>query len=210
MPTETDHMEGDDAMTSTVTDDIMTDSLAGQLLIAMPMPAMGDPRFERSVIYICAHSDEGAMGLVINKPAEHITFPELLEQLSIDQGPVTDRIRVHVGGPVDTSRGFVLHTTDYHAENSTLEVSQQIGLTATIDILRAMAAGGGPEHALLALGYAGWGPGQLEAEIKTNGWLNCPPDPGLIFARDVDGKWQDAMDRMGVNPASLSFMTGRA
>ncbi len=187
------------------------DSLIGTLLVAMPMPAMGDARFERSVIYICAHSEEGSMGLVINKPADHITFPELLEQLKVDgAGPESEMIRVHVGGPVDTSRGFVLHSADYFVESSTVQVSDAIGLTATVDILRAIAAGSGPQNSILALGYAGWGPGQLEMEIKSNGWLNCPAEPDLIFAPDLDLKWNHAMDRIGISPSALSTTQGHA
>ncbi len=185
-------------------------SLAGKLLVAMPKPAMSDPRFERSVIYVCAHSEDGAMGLVINKPAENITFPELLEQLNIDSGPACDRIRVHAGGPVDVSRGFVLHSTDYYTDNSTLSVTDDVGLTATIDILRAMAAGSGPTQSLFALGYAGWGAGQLEAEIKMNGWICCDPAHRLIFDPRVEDKWQESLQFMGINPAILSSVQGHA
>jgi putative transcriptional regulator len=156
--------------------------LDGQLLVAMP--AMGDPRFARSVIYLCAHSADGAMGIIINQRAPNISFTELLEQLNIV--PPQDRIRlpsgltamaVHLGGPVETGRGFVLHSADYFKAESTLPIDESVCLTATIDILRDIAKGTGPDKALLALGYAGWAPGQLENEIQNNGWLNCPADP---------------------------------
>ena len=160
--------------------------LEGQLLIAMP--SMGDPRFSRSVIYVCAHSSEGAMGIIINQRAPNISFAELLEQLKIV--PTEDRIslpsamnamEVYLGGPVETGRGFVLHSADYFKADSTLPINDSVCLTATIDILRDIAKGSGPNQALLALGYAGWAPGQLENEIQSNGWLNCPANPELVF-----------------------------
>lgn len=185
-------------------------ALAGRLLVAMPAPAMRDPRFEKSVIYICAHSEDGAMGIIVNKPAEHISFPELLAQLNIPAGPCSEQIRVHLGGPVETSRGFVLHSTDYFSGESTMAISERVGLTATIDILRAVAEGTGPEHALLALGYAGWGPGQLEAELKANGWLNCPASDAVVFSPEPAAKWELAMGQMGITPSALSSVQGTA
>jgi putative transcriptional regulator len=160
--------------------------LDGQLLLAMP--GMGDERFARTVIYVCAHSPEGAMGIVVNKPAADLSMPDLLVQLEIV--PEAERIRlpqrvgrmqVLMGGPVETSRGFVLHSPDYYIDQSTLPIDEGVCLTATLDILRAIATGKGPQSALLALGYAGWSAGQLESEIQANGWLNCPADPELIF-----------------------------
>jgi len=183
-------------------------SLAGQFLIAMP--TMGDPRFERTLIYVCAHGEDGAMGLVVNKPVEDITFPELLDQLGIETGRADEQIRVYFGGPVESTRGFVLHTSDYFTANSTLQVSSSIGLTATIDILKAMAHGQGPTHSLLALGYAGWGPGQLEDEMVQNGWLTCPADPELVFTGSAESKWARAMAKIGIDPALLSSEAGRA
>jgi putative transcriptional regulator len=154
--------------------------LDGQLLVAMP--GMMDERFHRSVIYVCAHSAEGAMGIVVNRPAPDLSLPDLLVQLDIipkaDAIRLPDRVermQVLMGGPVETSRGFVLHTPDFFLEQSTLPIDDGICLTATVDILRAIASGSGPNNALLALGYAGWGAGQLESEIQGNGWLNCPP-----------------------------------
>lgn len=189
--------------------------LDGQLLIAMP--AMSDPRFSRSVIYLCAHSSDGAMGIIINQRAPHISFTELLEQLNITSEE--DRIlmpgdletmAVHVGGPVETGRGFVLHSADYYAEDSTLPIDEEVCLTATIDILRAMAKGSGPDRAILALGYAGWAPGQLEHEIQENGWLHCPADSELIFGGSVEDKYTRALGKIGIDPSRLVNDSGHA
>ena len=181
--------------------------LEGQLLIAMP--TMGDPRFERTVIYLCAHSAQGAMGLVVNKLATQITFRELLEQLSIETPEVRRDMRVHFGGPVETGRGFVLHSNDYQ-QDSTLMVGDAVGLTATVDILRAIAEGAGPQQGLLALGYAGWAPGQLDSEIQANGWLNAPADPELLFDGELDTKWERALNKVGVDVSFLSTDAGHA
>ena len=181
--------------------------LTGNLLIAMP--SMRDPRFARTVIYLCAHNADGAMGLVVNRLIGSITFPDLLEQLGIDNSGVSEEIRVHFGGPVESGRGFVLHSADYEREG-TLHVSQQVGLTATIDILRDMASGSGPRHSLLALGYAGWGPGQLDSEIQANGWLHVEADEGLVFGQDLDGKWQQAIGKLGFDLSMLSGDAGHA
>jgi putative transcriptional regulator len=189
--------------------------LDGQLLVAMPV--MGDPRFERSVIYLCAHSAEGAMGIMVNRPAGSIDFPELLVQLKIiaksDQIKLPEHaetLQVLQGGPVDTGRGFVLHSSDFYIENATLLIDDKICLTATIDILKAIANGAGPRHAVLALGYAGWRPGQLEAEIQDNGWLHCDADPELIFGDDVEEKYGRALRKIGVDPGMLSNTAGHA
>ena len=190
--------------------------LDGQLLIAMPI--MTDKRFARSVIYLCAHSAEGAMGLIINQRAPHISFPELLGQLSIatdndsDDTMLSELIdmQVHVGGPVETGRGFVLHSADYFKAESTLPIDESVCLTATIDILRDIAKGTGPDKALLALGYAGWAPGQLESEITANGWLNCPADPELIFDPEVDRKYHRALGKIGIDPIRLVNDSGHA
>ena len=189
--------------------------LDGQLLIAMPV--MSDPRFARSVIYLCAHSEDGAMGLVINQRASHISFPDLLQRLNIvpsesDDG-MSDNVlsmSIHVGGPVETGRGFVLHSSDYFANDSTLPIEDGVCLTATIDILKAIAAGHGPNRAILALGYAGWSPGQLESEIQANGWLNCPADPDLIFDPDLDAKYARALAKIGIDPSHLVSDAGHA
>ena len=185
----------------------ITVTLQGQFLIAMP--SMGDSRFQQSVIYVCAHSEEGAMGLVVNRPADHITFDELLDQLSID-APSPARVPVHLGGPVETGRGFVLHSPDYAGTGSTIGVGEGVDLTATVDVLRAMATGAGPARSLLVLGYAGWGPGQLEAEIIANGWLTSEGDPALIFEADADEKWTRALAALGVDPTGLSGEAGHA
>ena len=181
--------------------------LDGQLLIAMP--AMNDPNFEKSVIYVCAHSDQGAVGLVINQPATGITFPEILEQLEVT-APVDDNRPIVIGGPVETGRGFVLHSTDYCKEDATLVTRDSVGMTATIDILKAMAEGRGPQKALLAIGYSGWGPGQLESEIQANGWLTCPAEDALVFDEAFDTKWDRAVEMLGVDPAFLSSDFGHA
>lgn len=182
-------------------------TLAGQLLIAMPN--MSDPRFERAVIYVCAHGEDGAMGIVVNKLVDKITFPELLEQLEIDNSKVSEQIRVHFGGPVETGRGFVLHSAEYQQESS-MRVDEEIALTATIDILRDIAEKQGPRRSLLALGYAGWGPGQLDQEIQANGWLNVGADEELIFDKGVEDKWQRAIGKLGFDPFSLSGQSGHA
>lgn len=179
----------------------------GHLLVAMPQ--MEDSRFERTVIYMCAHNADGAMGLVVNKLFDAITFPDLLEQLNIETGPKTEQIRVHFGGPVESGRGFVLHTDDY-VRDGTLKVRQGFALTATVDILKAIAQGEGPSHSLLALGYSGWGPGQLESEIAANGWLVVPANAELVFANELDDKWERALGAAGVTLASLSGAVGRA
>lgn len=189
--------------------------LEGKLLIAMP--SIGDERFARTVIYMCVHNPEGAMGIVVNKPAPHITLPDLLDQLSIplpSESPLhlPNRIQcpVLVGGPVEVGRGFVLHTQDYFSEDSTLPVDEDVGLTASVDILRAIAGGRGPERALLALGYAGWAPGQLEMEIQANGWLHCDPDPDLLFGADLDAKYKTALAKIGIDLSLLSGEAGHA
>ena len=184
-----------------------SDGFAGQLLVAMPQ--MQDPRFAKSVIYLCAHTPEGAMGLVLNKLVDSITFPDLLEQLSIEPAISGDEIRVHFGGPVESGRGFVLHTADYQREG-TLPINSGIALTATVDILRDMARGTGPRQRLLALGYAGWGPGQLDAEIQANGWLQVPADEQLVFGQELETKWELALAKLGVDFGRLSGEAGHA
>ncbi len=181
--------------------------LEGQLLIAMPQ--MSDPRFERTVIYLCVHSAEGAMGLVVNRALDQITFPELLNQLGIEAPTIEDQIVVQFGGPVEPGRGFVLHTADY-VQESTLVVNDDIALTSTVNVLRAMAAGSGPRYSLLALGYAGWAQGQLEAEIQANGWLHASPDNQLVFGADLIDKWTKAMAKAGVDVSLLSTEAGHA
>ncbi|MFQ5984678.1 MAG: YqgE/AlgH family protein [Alphaproteobacteria bacterium] len=181
--------------------------LEGQMLVAMPQ--MSDPRFARTVIYLCAHSAEGAMGLVVNKAVESLTFPDLLRQLSIDISPRKEGTKVHFGGPVETGRGFVLHSDDY-VQDATLLIKKGIALTATVDVLRAIASGRGPRRSLLALGYAGWAPGQLDAEIQANGWLTCAPDEELIFSDELGTKWEKAVAKIGIDPAMLSGDSGHA
>ncbi|PZQ96697.1 MAG: YqgE/AlgH family protein [Cereibacter sphaeroides] len=182
--------------------------LGGKLLIAMP--GMGDPRFDKSVILVCAHSDEGAMGLIVNKPTPDLSFSTLLDQLQIPLGPKGRDIRVHIGGPVERGRGFVLHSDDYRSQSTTMTVPGGYGMTATQDVLAAMASGAGPEEAILALGYSGWGPGQLEAEIARNDWLTSDASAELVFAPDDAAKWRGALKQMGIDPITLSGTAGRA
>jgi putative transcriptional regulator len=191
------------------------DYLKGQLLIAMP--TMSDKRFRRSVIYMCSHSSDQAMGLIINQRDEELRFPELLTQLKIldedateEMPPHLQHMGIHVGGPVSKERGFVLHSDDYFVEDSTLRIANGICLTATIDILRAMANGKGPERALLALGYSGWAPGQLETEIQANGWLHCKADADLVFGPDLDLKYDQALSKIGVDPSHFVSEAGHA
>ncbi|MCP5364854.1 MAG: YqgE/AlgH family protein [Hyphomicrobiales bacterium] len=181
--------------------------LAGQLLVAMP--GMQDPRFAKSVIYMCAHSADGAMGLVVNRAIDQLTFAELLEQLEIEAGAVSHSEHVYFGGPVETGRGFVLHSPDY-VRDGTLVVSDAVALTATVEILKAIAGGEGPRQHLLALGYAGWGPGQLDSEIKSNGWLHVNADEDLIFGTELESKWEKAMAKIGIDPRMLSDTPGHA
>lgn len=182
-------------------------SLAGQLLVAMPQ--MADPRFARSVVYLCAHSADGAMGLVVNRLIDSLTFHNLLEQIGVEQAREADDMPIHFGGPVESSRGFVLHTSDY-VQDSTLMIEDDIALTATIDVLKAIARGQGPERRVLALGYAGWGAGQLDAEIQANGWLLVPADLDLVFGDDNEGKWQRAIAKIGIDLTLLSSEAGHA
>lgn len=189
--------------------------LDGQMLVATP--TMEDERFSRSLIYICAHSSEGAMGIIVNQPARNISFTDLLVKL--DVVPATDLItlpsraegvKVLKGGPVETERGFVLHSADFFIENSTLSIDRGICLTATLDILKAIARGNGPASAILALGYAGWAPGQLEEEINHNGWLHCAADTELLFGTNIEAKYGRALEKIGIRPGMLSSEVGHA
>lgn len=191
---------------------IKSSYLDGQILIAMP--GMSDPRFEHSLIYLCAHSENGAMGLIINKTTPMMGFGDLYARLDMheDEAPEISAelvaMPVLYGGPVEPGRGFVLHTTDYFTADSSLRVNDHIALTATIDILTAMARGEGPQQATIALGYSGWAPGQLEDEIQHNGWLHCPADDGLLFSTTHDDKYMLALRKIGVDPAMLSNDAG--
>jgi putative transcriptional regulator len=183
--------------------------LEGKLLIALP--GMTDPRFERSVIFMCAHSlDTGAMGICINRPVEGLDFGSLIDELDIETGPETPDLPVHYGGPVDNGRGFVLHSTDYEGEESTLAITDDISLTATLDILRALARGKGPRKALFALGYSGWGEGQIEQEIQANAWVHCDADAEILFDRSGQDKWTAALAKMGIDASHLTANAGRA
>jgi len=189
--------------------------LDGQMLIAMP--AMTDERFSRSLIYMCAHSTEGAMGIIVNHPASDISFTDLLVQLDVipDDKRIElphrrELVKVLKGGPVETGRGFVLHSSDFFIENSTLPIDDGVCLTATLDILKAIAQGTGPKSAILALGYAGWAPGQLENEIQGNGWLHCAADSELIFGDNAEDKYERALQKIGISPGMLSSEAGHA
>ena len=182
--------------------------LEGKLLIALP--GMEDERFSQTVVYMCAHSSKGAMGIVINKPIPGLSFAELMKQLEIRTSSATGDYPILYGGPVETGRGFVLHSGDYDGSESTLPVSEDISLTATLDILRAIADGRGPRNALFALGYACWAPGQIETEFQRNGWLHCEADTSLVFGVQPDAKWRAALERLGIGPSGLSANTGRA
>ena len=187
--------------------DDASSSFAGQILIAMP--AMGDSRFAQAVIYICDHSPKGAMGIVLNRPLDSPSFEDLLRQLSIDPVPPARTIRLCSGGPVDNARGFVLHSTDWTGEGS-LRVDDSFALTASLDILKAIAGGGGPKQGVLALGYAGWGPGQLDTEMQQNAWLSAPADPALVFDAEHETKWRRALAILRIDPLLLSDVAGHA
>lgn len=189
--------------------------LDGQLLVAMP--GFGEKNFNRAVIYLCAHSEQGAMGIIINHPARKVSFTDLLVQLDVIEPeeairlpPRAGGVPVVKGGPVDTGRGFVLHSSDYHVDSSTMPIAGGISLTATVDVLRAIARGTGPDRAVLALGYAGWMAGQLEREIGHMGWLRCPADEALIFDPALDTKYDRALRKIGIDPGSLSGQAGHA
>jgi len=181
--------------------------LSGQLLIAMP--GMTDPRFSESVIYLCAHNEDGAMGLVVNKLMGSLSFAELLQQMKIDSGAAGSKVGVHFGGPVESGRGFVLHSTDYNSEE-TMRVNNDFALTATIDVLKSIAGEKGPADAMFALGYAGWAAGQLDTEMQNNGWLNCAADSGIVFGKDNEAKWKSAAAKMGIDLSLLTSDVGHA
>jgi len=191
-----------------MTDQNNSGYLEGKCLIASP--SMPDNRFEKSLIYLCAHSDQGAMGIVINKPANHLQFTNLLDQLEIEYPEPPPEIDIFFGGPVHTDRGFVLHTLDYEASDTLSNSEINTGMTATIDVLKAVAEGRGPKKKLIALGYAGWMPGQLEDELVSNGWLACDADESLLFDAANEDKWKAAIDKLGFDPSLLSSQGGMA
>lgn len=194
--------------------------LDGHFLIAMP--GMNDERFERTVIFVCAHSEDGAMGFILNRP-QPVQFHELLDNLDLDSGDGTKErgslkddvsecardFPIQLGGPVDAGRGFVLHSDDYMSE-STMPVNEDLCLTATVDILRAIKEGRGPRRGIMLLGYAGWAAGQLETEIAANTWLSCPGRDDLVFDQDHSGKYDRVLAHMGIHPAMLSNQAGHA
>ena len=182
--------------------------LGGKMLIAAP--AIGDPRFSRSVVFMCAHTAEHAMGIIVNKPMGALRLPDLLEQLGIESTITVPDRPVLNGGPVDRDRGFVLHTDDFYAEDATLDIGPGVAMTATRDALEAIASEDAPREAILALGYAGWGAGQLESEILANAWLVCDASDELLFGPDLAGKWARALTSIGASPDRLSSLHGRA
>jgi putative transcriptional regulator len=182
--------------------------LEGKLLIALP--GMPDPRFEKSVIFMCAHSGDGAMGIIINKPVDGLSFPELMQKLKLRLTANTPHLPILYGGPMDTERGFVLHTGDYESSEATMPVSENISLTTTVEILRAMAEGRGPRKAMFALGYAGWDAGQIENEIRGNGWVHCDADVEILFDPSLDTKWAAALRKIGIDASGLSAHAGNA
>jgi len=183
--------------------------LSGKLLIAMP--GMGDPRFAKSVVLICRHSGEGAMGLIVNRPVGDLSFPDLLKDLGIEARGATTSPVIRFGGPVENARGFVLHSLhDYPGGEGTMEVPGGYGMTATLDILQDIARGDGPAQAMLALGYSGWGPGQLERELAQNGWLTCDATNEIVFTAQDDDKWRLALAELGIDALTLSASAGRA
>jgi putative transcriptional regulator len=182
--------------------------LEGKLLIAMP--GMSDPRFEKSVIFMCAHSGDGAMGIIVNKPVAGVSFQDMMRKLELQVTPGAPNFPVLYGGPVETGRGFVLHSGEYDSSDATLPVSEDVSLTTTLDILRAIGNGRGPEKAIFALGYAGWSPGQIEDEIRSNGWIHCDSDLDLLFNTNLGGKWATALGKLGIGASGLSAHAGHA
>lgn len=177
------------------------------LLVAMP--GLQDGLFTRSVVYVCAHSDAGAMGIVVNQRLPDVGFGDLLSQLKLPQSTLQVDPVVHFGGPVETGRGFVLHSTDFIRED-TVRITDTLCITGTVDILQAIAEGRGPTRSIFALGYAGWSAGQLEAEIQTNSWLTIPADDEIIFGTPIDHKWGKALSRLGIDAHALSASAGHA
>lgn len=182
--------------------------LIGRLLVAMP--GIEDPRFERTVLYLCAHDEDQAMGLAVNRPVDGLTVFELLDRLGVKSEIQAPSDLVLLGGPLERERGFVLHTDDFTSPDSTLAIADGLGLTATRDVLDAMASVNRPRKAMLALGYAGWGPGQLEQELRDNIWLICDADEGLLFDEDHEHKWTRALAKLGITADHLSATAGRA
>lgn len=182
-------------------------SLAGQFLVALP--TMPDPRFARALIYIISHTPEGTMGIQVNRLQSNMSFTDLLLQLDIPVSEITPDMPVLHGGPVESGRGFVLHSDDFSRDGTT-PLGEGLAMTATVDILRAMAEGKGPAKTLLALGYAGWQGGQLETELQGNGWLTAPATADVLFDPNLEAKWDRAIGLLGITPAALSVVTGHA
>jgi putative transcriptional regulator len=189
-------------------DETDTDGLTGKLLVAMP--GIGDDRFERAVILVCAHAESYAMGLVLNDPMDNLTLPDLFDQLGIEQDIKLPEVPVLNGGPVGTDRGFVIHSNDYFSDGATMTVTDSLCMTATRDVLVAMASGASPRKSVLSLGYSGWGPGQLEYELSQNAWIVADPIPDLVFSADYAAKWEATLEQIGIDPAFLHMDGGEA
>ena len=186
----------------------MAQDYQGQLLLATPK--MTDFRFEKAVILICSHSEDGAMGIIVNKPTHELKFADILNQLKIYTKVVSGDQKIYFGGPVEYGRGFVVHSPDYDSSDSSITIREEYFLTASKEILEDIANGRGPKNSLLALGYAGWGPGQLENELFSDSWLMCEPDPNLVFTLQPELKWNDGLKKLGVSPSHLATFTGNA
>ena len=182
-------------------------NLTGQIIVSMP--SLEDERFYKTVIYMCAHSSEGSMGIIINKKIDYDLYPDLLEQLGIDKPLDKKKLFISYGGPIESGRGFVLHSDDM-IRKETLNIDKGVALTSTAEFFDDLSIGKGPKNSILALGYAGWSPGQLEAEILQNSWMSLPVDTSFLFDDEVSRKWTQAYKIMGVDPNNLSFQSGRA
>ena len=182
-------------------------NLTGKLIISMP--SQQDERFYKTVIYMCAHSSEGAMGIIINKKIDYDLYPDLLEQLGIDKPLGNKKLYIRYGGPVETGRGFVLHS-DEVIQKETLSIEKGVALTSTSEFFEDLSKGKGPKNSILALGYAGWSPGQIEKEILANSWMTLSTDSNFIFDEEVNNKWSNAFNLLGVDPSKLSNHSGTA
>ena len=182
-------------------------NLTGQLLISMP--SLNDERFFKTVIYLCAHSKDGAMGIIINKKIDYDLYPDLLQQLGIDKPLGNKKLFIRYGGPVESGRGFILHS-DEIMKKDTLSIEKGVALTSTAEFFEDLSEDKGPRNSILALGYAGWSPGQLENEILSNSWMTLQTDSSFLFDDEVSNKWLNAYKLLGIDPNKLSYQSGRA
>ena len=182
-------------------------NLTGQILVSMP--SLQDERFFKTVIYMCAHSSDGSMGIIINKKIDYDLYPDLLEQLGIDKPLDNKKLFIRYGGPIESGRGFVLHSDDMIRKES-LNINKGVALTSTAEFFDDLSIGKGPKNSILALGYSGWGPGQLENEIIENSWMSLSVDNNFLFDEEVHDKWNDAYKILGIDPTKLSYNSGKA